>query len=158
MRLFRRGSARWVGSVHEVLRVSGRVGRLRGWLEHRALADLDAFLVKMRRYTTLEAKGRVAAGRRPRRHQAWIAPAQEVFRRLVWKQGFLDGPAAWAFCLLSGLSQWVLAREHRRLWEAAAGESSGGPLPRAATIRCDAANLRTHRLQLAGSTCERPSS
>ena len=26
----------------------------------------------------------------------------------------LDGPAGWAFCFLSGLSEWVLAREHRQ--------------------------------------------
>jgi hypothetical protein len=39
-----------------------------------------------------------------------------VFRRLIWKQGWLDGPAGWTFCLLSGLSEWLLASEHRRLW------------------------------------------
>ena len=32
VRLFRRQAARWVGDVHEVLRVSGGVGRLQGWL------------------------------------------------------------------------------------------------------------------------------
>jgi len=88
-----------------------------------------AFLAKMHRYTMLEARGRVAAGRAPRRGDAWIAPAREVFRRLVWKRGFLDGPEGWAFCLLSGLSEWVLADRHRRYWRAAerarAGESLG---------------------------------
>jgi len=158
VRLFRRRSARWVGSVHEVLRVSGRVGQLRAWIEHRALADLDAFLTKMHRYTTLEASARVAAGRRPRWHQRWIAPAQEVFRRLVWKQGFLDGPAGWAFCLLSGLSQWVLAREHRRLWEASTSASSGRLLPCVPTVRPGAASLQDHRLQPAIPECRGPSS
>jgi len=58
----------------------------------------------------------VAAGRRPAWYAPWLAPPREVFRRLFWKQGLLDGPAGWAFCLLSGLSEWVLARKHRRLW------------------------------------------
>jgi hypothetical protein len=40
-------------------------------------------------------------------------PPQEVFRRLIYKQGFADGPTGWAFAWLSGLSEWVLAREHR---------------------------------------------
>jgi hypothetical protein len=119
IRLFRRQTARWVGEVHEVLRVSGRVGRLRHGLEHRTIPDLHAFLSKMHRYTALEAHQRVAAGRAPRRRQRWTAPAREVLRRLVWKQGLLDGPAGWAFCLLSGLSEWVLASRHRRLWLAA---------------------------------------
>jgi glycosyltransferase involved in cell wall biosynthesis len=116
VRLFRRQSARWAGDVHEVLKVAGRIGRLDSWLEHETLPDLPAFLAKIERYTTLEARARVAAGRRPAWYAPWLAPPREAFRRLFWKQGLLDGPAGWAFCLLSGLSEWVLAGKHRRLW------------------------------------------
>lgn len=115
LRLFRRHAARWVGDVHEVLQVSGRVGRLQNWLVHETTPDLETFLAKMHRYARLEAKSRVAAGRRPSWRDTWITPAGEVFRRLIYKQGLLDGPAGWAFCFLSGLSEWVLAGEHRRL-------------------------------------------
>jgi hypothetical protein len=117
VRLFRRQSARWMGDVHEVLAVAGRVGRLQHWLEHETLPDLPAFLAKIDRYTTLEAAARVAAGRGPAGYAPWLAPPREVFRRLFWKQGLLDGPAGWAFCLLSGLSEWVLSGKHRRLWQ-----------------------------------------
>jgi len=130
VRLFRRESARWDGSVHERLRVPGRVGRLQARLRHQTLPDLHAFLVKMHRYTMLEAQARVESGRRPRRRDAWILPAREVFRRLVWKRGFLDGPQGWAFSLLSGLSEWVLADRHRRLWAAAEPEVGDCPLPK----------------------------
>ena len=118
VRLFCRGAARWEGDVHERLRVAGRIGRLDGWLTHATLPDLDAFLAKMHRYTRLEAAARVAADRPVRWTDTWVAPAREIFRRLIVKQGLLDGPAGWAFCLLSGLSEWVLARQHRRLLEA----------------------------------------
>jgi len=125
VRLFRREAACWAGDVHEVLQVRGRTGRLENRLWHRTLPDLESFLAKMHRYTLLEAKARVTAGKRPRWRDRWLAPPREVFRRLVWKQGFLDGPAGWAFCLLSGLSEWVLAAEHRRVWnEAFAGAIS----------------------------------
>jgi glycosyltransferase involved in cell wall biosynthesis len=119
IRLFRREAARWSGDVHEVLQVTGHVGQLVSWLEHHTIPDLPAFLTKMDRYTALEAAARVAAGRCPRRRDKWIAPAREVFRRLIWKKGFLDGPAGWAFCLLSGLSEWVLAKRHERGWSEA---------------------------------------
>ncbi|HUT13304.1 MAG TPA: glycosyltransferase family 2 protein [Thermoguttaceae bacterium] len=122
VRLFRREAARWVGDVHEVLQVRGRIGRLENRLLHRTLPDLESFLAKMHRYTVLEANARAAMGRPPRWRDRWLAPPREIFRRLVWKQGFFDGPAGWAFCLLSGLSEWVLAGEHRRVWsEAFAG-------------------------------------
>jgi hypothetical protein len=85
-------------------------------LEHETLPDLAAFLQKMNRYTTLAAQQSVAAGCPPRWRERWVAPALEVGRRLIWKQGLLDGPQGWAFCLLGGLSQWVLADKHRRAW------------------------------------------
>ena len=118
VRLVRRGAARWQGEVHETLETSGPVGQLQSWLDHDPLPDLPAFLTKMNRYTALAAEARVAAAMPPRRRDAWLAPAREVFRRLVWKQGLWDGPEGWAFCLLSGLSEWVLADRHRTLWAA----------------------------------------
>lgn len=98
IRLFRRDAARWHGDVHERLRVDGRVGRLRHWLTHRTQSDLNEFLVKMNRYTSLDAEARVVDGRRPRRTDPWIAPAREVFRRLIYKQ-----KAAWREPRLDGL-------------------------------------------------------
>jgi glycosyltransferase involved in cell wall biosynthesis len=117
VRLFRRECARWTGDVHEVLRVAGRVGRLRHWLNHTTLPDLTAFMRKVHRYTDLAARDRVAAGRPPRRRDLWLRPAIEVFRRLAWKHGYLDGPEGWAFCALSGLSEWILESKHQRLWK-----------------------------------------
>ena len=119
VRLFRAGAARWIGDVHERLVADGRVGTLRGWLWHDTQATLDVFLAKMHRYTTLEARRRVAAGRAPRALDPWLTPPREIFRRLIYKQGLFDGPAGWKFCLLSGLYEWVLADRHRRLWREA---------------------------------------
>jgi glycosyltransferase involved in cell wall biosynthesis len=115
VRLFRRGRARWAGQVHETLQFSGQVARLEHWLEHDTLPDLPAFVTKMRRYTTLAAQSRRLVGRKPRLSDWWIAPAREVMRRLIWKHGWLDGPEGWAFCLLSGLSEWMLAKKTAEL-------------------------------------------
>lgn len=117
VRLFQRDSGRWEGDVHEVLRIAGRVGEVNSWLEHETLPDLSSFLTKMERYTTLEAHHRVARGVAPRWRELWVAPAMEIARRLIWKAGLFDGPQGWAFCALSGLSQWVLAHKHHRMWQ-----------------------------------------
>lgn len=113
VRLVRRGRGHWVGDVHEVLRPAGLVGRTRGWLRHETIPDLPALLGKINRYTSLQAVERVKAGRRPHWTDTWIAPAREIFRRLIWKHGWLDGPEGWVFCLLSGLSEWMVADKHR---------------------------------------------
>jgi len=64
----------------------------------------------------LAAQAAVAAGRPPGPFDRWLHPFGEVARRLVLRQGYLDGPQGWAFCLLSGLAAWVLADRHRRYW------------------------------------------
>jgi glycosyltransferase involved in cell wall biosynthesis len=118
IRLIRRGRARWIGPVHETVRVSGSVGCLKHGLDHQTLPDLPSFLTKMNCYTALEAEALLVAGKPPRDGDSWLAPVVEVTRRLIWKQGCFDGPEGWAFCALSGLSKWVLASRHRRLWSA----------------------------------------
>jgi glycosyltransferase involved in cell wall biosynthesis len=116
LRLVRRGAGRWAGAVHERFTTGGAVGRCEFALRHETLPSYPSFMTKMRRYTTLEARSRVRQGRPPKRADRWLRPPLEMFRRLVWKQGWLDGPPGWLFCLLSGMSEWVLATEHRRLW------------------------------------------
>jgi glycosyltransferase involved in cell wall biosynthesis len=126
IRLYRRDHGKWTGDVHEVLQVSGRVSQLASWLEHRTLPDFASFLAKMQRYTTLAAQSRMDDYLPPHAADSWFRPAREVFRRLVWKHGWLDGPEGWAFCLLSGVSEWVLARKHLRAWgRCRAGRGTG---------------------------------
>jgi glycosyltransferase involved in cell wall biosynthesis len=128
LRLVRRDAGRWVGAVHERFAVRGPVGRLEAPLGHITLPTIRSFLGKMQRYTALAAAARIEAGIAPRWSDSWVRPPLEVFRRLVWKQGWLDGPEGFAFCGLSGLSEWLLARQHRRLWrEAQAGRTSSSP-------------------------------
>jgi (heptosyl)LPS beta-1,4-glucosyltransferase len=119
LRLVRREAARWSGEVHEICEVRGAVGRLDAFLEHETHADVATVLAKIERYTALAAAARTAGGEAPRRLDAWVRPPRELFRRLIWKQGWLDGPEGWLFAALSGYSEWVLARRHRRLWQQA---------------------------------------
>lgn len=118
IRLFRRNAARWTGDVHEVLQIAGKVGRMRRGFSHRTHVSLHVYLSKLHRYANLEATARVNAGRPPKGRDFWLTPSKEVFRRLVWKGGFLDGPEGWAFSGLSGLCEWMIALRHRRAWDA----------------------------------------
>jgi len=116
LRFVRRDAGSWGGAVHETFAARGAVGRFDSHLEHYTLPNVRTFLAKMRRYTTIAARERVASGRRPSVSGLFARPPLEVFRRLVWKHGWLDGPEGWLFCGLSGMSEWMLEREHRRLW------------------------------------------
>ena len=110
--------AEWIGGVHTGLETPGPKGEMDGWIDHETMSDWASYWSKVERYTSLDAQLRVDAGRPPVWYAPWVLPVREVFRRLCWKQGWLDGPRGWAFCLASGLSEWELATKHRRLWNA----------------------------------------
>jgi glycosyltransferase involved in cell wall biosynthesis len=116
IRLVRAAAGSWRGEVHERLIVAGNVGQLSAALEHETIPDLATFCRKMRHYTRLEAQARVAQGAAPRWRDLFWNPPRELARRLLWKRGLLDGPPGWAFCALSGWSEWNLAKTHRALW------------------------------------------
>ncbi len=115
LRLFRRTSGRWVGTVHETVELSGRVEQLASFLTHRTLPDMATFLRKIDHYTTLEARQFHRDGTPFRPIDVTIRPAW-VFAKLYFgKQGFRDGLEGLAFCALSGLSVAVRHWKHREL-------------------------------------------
>lgn len=119
LRLVRRTAGRWTGSVHETFATTGPVSRIDAYLNHETLPTCAAFLAKLHRYTDLAAEASAHRGEVPGVIDLLLRPTREVFRRLVWKHGWLDGPLGWQFCLLSGYSEWVLARKQRRAVRAA---------------------------------------
>ncbi len=59
VRLFRKDKARWVGEeIHEVLVVSGTIGRLKKPMHHLYARELAPHIDKLNRYTTLHRNGK----------------------------------------------------------------------------------------------------
>ena len=115
LRLFRRGSGRWVGAVHETVNLDGSVGRLKNALQHRTIPDMQTFLRKINEYTTLEAIKFEREGRAFRASDLALRPAWTFAKLYVGKQGFRDGLEGLTFCALSGLSVAVRHWKHREL-------------------------------------------
>jgi glycosyltransferase involved in cell wall biosynthesis len=65
LRLFDRRKGRWAGGlVHESVRIDGRVGRLRGEMEHLPYRDISDHMRKIDSYTTLWARQALEEGKR----------------------------------------------------------------------------------------------
>ena len=134
LRFFRRDAGRFVGGeLHEGIEVRGPVGRLRGVLRHFPYHDLDDYLDKMRRYTTLAAQKRWDHGGRfsPLHH---LLPFWELFVRIVLRLGILDGTPGITWWGLSSFHTWVkflklrdMERQERRVIvpKVPAGHSDG---------------------------------
>lgn len=90
-RLFRKGSARWVGDVHERLAYLGSAGRLRAPIVHHSFDTLAQWIRKMDRCTTQEAQFAAARGETAFWPDITLRPVFWFARMYIAQRGFLDG-------------------------------------------------------------------
>jgi len=118
LRLFRRERGRFSdATVHERVRVEGRVTRIAGALEHVPYRDVAEHAEKSRRYSVLAAREQFARGRRWRPWHA-LRPAWELVVRYGLRLGFLDGGPGWTWARLSADSAALRMRELKELTHA----------------------------------------
>jgi glycosyltransferase involved in cell wall biosynthesis len=101
VRLFDRRRGGWVGEeIHENTRVSGRVERLAGHLEHFSYRSLGDHLDRMQRYADLMAQALYARGRRCGLTPVLVNPQWRFVRGYLLRLGFLDGWRGLVFALI----------------------------------------------------------
>jgi len=123
VRLFRRGRGRFLPrAVHESVRVEGRVGALRGALEHYTYRSLSAYLARMDRYSGLAAAELWQAGRRARLADLSFRPVATFLRMYLLQAGFRDGRAG---LVLAGLYAAQTLAKYAKLWELERGAAGG---------------------------------
>ena len=115
LRLFRRGGARFVGPVHEVLEGPLATGRLAGALDHHPYPTWEHATDKLVRYAAMNAKKAYAAGRRVGPWSMVVRPPVRFLRMYVAQGGFLDGAHGVALC---GLAAAQVFLKYARLWDA----------------------------------------
>lgn len=107
MRLFRRDAGRWRGVVHETVDLPGHALQLRHAIEHESTPDLDTYLHKLIRYSSMEAARMCASGEKPAWWKPWLKPVATFARLYFDKLGMLDGPEGFHFCVLSAWETWI---------------------------------------------------
>ncbi len=101
IRLFDRRRGGWIGAeIHENTRVTGRVGRLRGHLEHFSYRSLTDHQLRMARYADLMARALYARGKRCGLSKVLVNPLWRFFRGYVIRLGCLDGWRGLVFALV----------------------------------------------------------
>jgi glycosyltransferase involved in cell wall biosynthesis len=92
IRLVQRGQARFSDAlVHESLIVNGRIGTLRGHLDHHSFPDFEAVLDRIDRYSTAAAQMWHVDGKRSSLSMAIFHGLVTFFDMYVLRCGFLDG-------------------------------------------------------------------
>jgi glycosyltransferase involved in cell wall biosynthesis len=101
IRLFDRRRGGWIGDeIHENTRVKGRVGRLRGHLEHFSYRSLTDHHNRMARYADLMAHALYSRGKRCGLLKVLVNPQWRFLRGYFIRLGFLDGWRGLVFALV----------------------------------------------------------
>jgi glycosyltransferase involved in cell wall biosynthesis len=117
VRLFRRGTGQFEErQVHETMRVSGRVGILRGALLHDTYPTLEGYLNQMNRYSSLGAQMAVANGKRAFNPlDIVVRPGLTFLYNYFLRLGFLDGKEG---LLLHLYHASYVSWKYAKAWEA----------------------------------------
>ena len=92
LRLFRKDGGRFtLSTVHEEVRVRGRIGRLKNDLLHHTDPDFHHYLAKLNRYTSLDAARLFDAGGKSTLRDMTLRPLVAFVKMYLVKAGFLDG-------------------------------------------------------------------
>ena len=117
-RLFLRGRARFSNDlVHEQLRVEGSVGKLKQFLMHEAVRDLEQALNKINAYTSAGAENLFRSGRRASIATAMFRASWAFLRTYVLRAGFLDGREGFMLALNAAMYTFYRYVKLRYLWE-----------------------------------------
>lgn len=115
-RLFRRESGAFTDEiVHESVRVSGSVGRLRGDLLHYSYRDISHHIDKMNGLSTLAAEKMYRRGRRAGFLSLLVVPWLQFNKTYFLRRGFLDGRAGVVVSLLHSVYVFLKYAKLREL-------------------------------------------
>lgn len=117
IRLFRRGSARWEGRIHERLIVSGQLEPLEGDILHYTYRDIGDHMARINRYSDFQAQDLAKGRKKLLLPRAIILPIFTFIRHYFWRIGVLDGIPGLVIALISSWGtclKYLKARELRR--------------------------------------------
>jgi glycosyltransferase involved in cell wall biosynthesis len=116
LRLFRRGAGRFVAdAVHESVRVTGRVEMLTEPLLHQSYRDLEDFVRRSNRYSSLAAEDWIRRGRHVSVPALVLKPLGRFLSMYIVQRGFLDG---WRGLVLAVLYAEYVFLRMAKAWEA----------------------------------------
>lgn len=113
-RFFHRQGVSYINDIHEYPKFSVEPRRIEAPLYHRPDFNIEMFLAKLNKYTSIEARDRYADGQRT--HLIHVIGAYLVmfFRNFLYYKSYRDGYHGLIISVLEGISRAV---RHVKLWQ-----------------------------------------
>ncbi len=115
LRLFRKGRGVFAEKqVHEYVELNGKMGRLKGAMLHYTDNNLNHYLTKLVRYTSLAADELSVRNKKASLGDLIARPLFIFLKMYILKKGFLDGMHGFILAVLSSFYVFV---KYAKLWE-----------------------------------------
>ncbi|MCX7996767.1 MAG: glycosyltransferase family 2 protein [Patescibacteria group bacterium] len=109
VRLVKRGTGNWVGTVHETWHAAyGAQATLSGFLEHFPHQTLTEFILEVNHYSTLRAGELFREGKQFRLGECILYPAGKFCYTYLIRGGFRDGVAGFIYSFLMSFHSFLV--------------------------------------------------
>lgn len=103
IRLFKRPKGHYTGIVHEAVHINGSIDILHEDIIHYPYKDIEIYITKMNKYTTMAAQDLFERGRRATLTDILFRPPFAAFKMLILRKSLLDGVVGFLVSILSGI-------------------------------------------------------
>jgi glycosyltransferase involved in cell wall biosynthesis len=123
IRLYNKNHVKWSEADYDVIHpglktAEGyRGGTLKGKTIHYSFRNVEDFIAKINRYSTLEAKKWHLDGRKMSLGKAIWRTVDRFFRRFIGKKGYKDGYYGFVAAFLSGFNELAVYSKYREIKE-----------------------------------------
>lgn len=121
LRLARRDAGYWVGKVHEVWKVRGKIGILQNPLLHYPHQTITEFLKEINFYTDIRSQELFQKGTRTYWWSIMVYPLGKFFLNYFLRRGFLDRIQGFIFAIMMSFHSFLV---RGKLWSAGHSLSS----------------------------------
>lgn len=91
VRLFNKNKVKWGGSIHETLEINGSVGKLKGFINHYTVRNMEKYIEKKNQYTSLQSNQLYKRGKKAPFYKIYLGPVFKFVSDYFFRLGFLDG-------------------------------------------------------------------
>lgn len=116
IRLVKKGSGTWTGTVHESFRTNESVGMFEYFLNHYPHPTLKEFLQEINKYSSVRAKELFKAGKKTNSWEIICLPVGKFILSYIIYLGFLDGASGFAYSFMMSFHSFLVRAKLYQYW------------------------------------------
>jgi len=115
VRLVKKNSGTWMGTVHEVFHTANKVGQINGFLNHYPHPTLKEFINDINYYSFIRTEELFSRGTKTNIFEIIFFPFGKFIYNYFLNLGFLDGPAGFTYAFMMSFHSFLVRAKFYQL-------------------------------------------